>query len=119
MITTNPLPSNEELLALAAVKQVAQFALTRPTTYALFLMILTQWLTCSHDSQSYYLKALPAVLQDQDADPEDWRKLAMKLEALLVKGQDVALRGTMLLKDWQMTHAAELQLHLFASPAKE
>jgi hypothetical protein len=113
MITTNPLPSNEELLALTAVKQVAQFALTKPTTYALFLMILTQALTVGQDSKAYYINHLARVFQDDDEDPGEWLQFRSKLQTLILKQQALVQTGDMLLQDYQINQATVSQLHLF------
>jgi len=115
VITSQSMPSNEELLALAAVKQVAQFALTKPTTYALFLMILTQALTLGQDSKAYYINHLARVFQDDDEDPGVWLKFRTKLQTLLLKQQALVQMGDLLLQDWQLNQATVSQLQLFAT----
>jgi hypothetical protein len=117
-------PEGEEYgprLVYAAILQVLQFAVTKPSPYAMAREILTTGMLVPQECKGAFINGLASLYVEKGTDSDEWRKFRVKLQGLLLKQLGLVQAAEILLQDWQIEEPTLKQMELFtqAGPKTE
>lgn len=103
-------------LAYAAILQVLQFAVRKPSPYAMAREILTVGMLVPQEAKGAFINGLAGLYHEKGIEVEEWRKFRTKLQGLLLKQLALIQGAEMLLQDWRIDEPTLKQMEMFAAP---